>query len=63
MRSNKALDREIEAIAQAWNYGYHGDLHNKVASAVYYALRWARGRHETEPSVALRKNYGKESSK
>ncbi len=60
MKSTAALDREIKAVEDAWNAEPYsgGGLQNHVASAVYHALRWARGYREVYPSVTLRKKYG-----
>lgn len=62
-RSSESIDREIERIANEWNYGSHGEMHDKIASAMHFALRWARGRREIEPSMELRKRYGKKTDK
>lgn len=62
MKSNAALDREIEIVTRKindetgpLNVGKRGSKKYAVAFAIYHTLRWARGLREEYPSVELSK--------
>jgi hypothetical protein len=61
MKSKERLDREILAVADAWNSGEDdrdpSSTRNQVASAIYHTLCWARGRRESLPEVKVRKLF------
>ena len=64
MRSNRRTDEEIDAVAQVWNTEGSKDPHsqeNLIASAVYHALRWARGCREGDPRSIVSAGYERET--
>lgn len=61
MKSNASLDREIALVARYINeeknpligIGPRGSTKYEVAFAILKTLRWARGRREEYPGIAL----------
>jgi hypothetical protein len=54
MRSQEQIEREIKIVADLWNHtSTSNDVNatqNLLFGAVYYTLRWARGRREKPPA-------------
>lgn len=63
MKSNEAVEREIKALADLWNFTVPkehkrpDDPMNLIAGAMYDALQWARGRRVPPPSESLLKRW------
>ncbi len=56
MKSNKRLEQEIKSVADIWDSFPERDMDlpkHRIASAIYHALRWARGYHEGDPTAIL----------
>lgn len=60
MKSNKRMDEEITAVEFMMNSSTEdvSAPRMRMAFAVYYALRWARGRNELWPTKYLEKEWG-----
>lgn len=62
-KSDAAIEREIKSVADIWNANGCTDpqaLENKLCSAIFHTLLWARGRREQAPSDVVAKLFRKE---